>query len=86
VDDGLLDVVFTPCQTAAEWLAWQVRLFSGLDGVAQRWRGASVVIETLSGPAPVQLDGEAFGRGEAGLAQRVELTVRAGVLPVLRGA
>jgi diacylglycerol kinase family enzyme len=84
VDDGLLDVVFTPCQTAAEWLTWQVRLGAGLGGGVQRWRGAEVVIETLSGPAPVQIDGEAFGRGEAGVARRLHLSVRAGVLPVLR--
>lgn len=84
VDDGVLDVVSMPCETVAEYLIWQARCrvrmqFAG-SGSAASASGASVVIESLGGPAPVQIDGESVGDQPL---RRVEIHIEPGVLPVL---
>lgn len=84
VDDGVLDVVSMPCETVAEYLVWQARCrarmqFAGRSGAAFA-SGASVVIESLGGPAPVQIDGESVGDQPL---RRVEIQIDPGALPVL---
>ncbi|MEZ6243483.1 MAG: diacylglycerol kinase family protein [Phycisphaerales bacterium] len=88
IDDGLLDVVFLPHATAlaaAGWmLAARLRFHLRVRG-ALHATGRGVRVTGDGGELVHQLDGElgAFGEGEDGRAEALELSVQPGVLPVL---
>lgn len=96
MSDGLLDVVFLPMDSAVDGLVWTTRLWTRrhVESPIVVYRQAKHVrIESLGSPAPLQIDGEApgitpdtdqsFTPPES--QTPVELSIEAGVLPVLVG-
>jgi diacylglycerol kinase (ATP) len=82
-DDGLLDAVFIPADSAWDLVPWLPLLWTGLHrrhpGLRER-RGASVVL-CASRPVVVQTDGDAAPEGAV---STVSLTIRPAALRVLR--
>lgn len=92
MDDGLLDLAFLPCRTIGRALSWLAgcRFATNLrDPDALYVTGRRIEVRSAE-PAWYQVDGEApFWASEHGLGgpegePLLELSVRAGVLPVLR--
>lgn len=92
MDDGLLDVAFLPCRTVARALSWLAGCRFGTnlrDPDAVYVTGQRVEVRSPE-TAWFQVDGEApgwasaHGLGGAEGEPVLELSVRAGVLPVLR--
>lgn len=82
-DDGLLDAVFIPADSAAALAPWIPLLWTGLHRrhpLLRERRGASVVLDS-SAPALVQIDGDP---APLGAVSRVAIAVRRGALAVLR--
>jgi diacylglycerol kinase (ATP) len=82
-DDGLLDAVFIPADSAADLLPWVPLLWTGLHRrhpLLRERRGASIRLEP-SEPALVQIDGDA---APLGAVSGVSLAVRPRALAVLQ--
>lgn len=84
-DDGLLDAVFIPADSALALLPWLPLLWTGLHlrhPMVRQRRAERIVLEA-SEPVLVQLDGDA---GPMGAVRRLELRALPAALAVLQGA
>ncbi len=92
-DDALLDAVFFPAASTARLSLWLAMARLRLHANAARRapglvyeRAASIRVESLDGPAPVQVDGEVGGVLEPGPAGAIEIVVEAHAISVLEPA
>jgi diacylglycerol kinase family enzyme len=88
MSDGLLDVVFLPCEGRAGALAWGLRCRLGRQSAHSKLvyvQGREIEIEPAEGEAVYQVDGEAGCSHPAGtsIAGALRLTLSPACLPVL---